>query len=174
MLIFLFVMLFMDVFILFIGPDFREGSSIIPIVLLANLFMGIFYNLSIWYKLSNKTIWGAYLVFIGAFITFLINYIFIPEYGYYASSWGRFISYLIMIIVSFFVGQKFYKVNYRLKKILLFLVLALLFYFVSDLINIENRLYKSVFNFIILITYCGVFYILEIKKILEKNEHKNN
>ena len=79
-----------------------------------------------------------------------------------------------MIIVSFFVGQKFYKVNYRLKKILLFLVLALLFYFVSDLINIENRLYKYVFNFIILITYCGVFYILEIKKILEKNEHKNN
>jgi O-antigen/teichoic acid export membrane protein len=133
MAIFLFVMLFMDVFILFIGPDFREGASIIPVVLMANLFMGIFYNLSIWYKLSNKTIWGAYLVFIGAVVTFFINFLFIPEYGYYASSWGRFISYLLMIILSFFVGQKFYRINYQLKQIFLFVVLALLFYLASEL-----------------------------------------
>jgi O-antigen/teichoic acid export membrane protein len=167
-------MLFMDVFILFIGPDFREGASIIPLVLAANLLMGIFYNLSIWYKLSNKTIWGAYLVLIGASITFGLNYIFIPEYGYYASSLGRFVSYLVMVIISFWVGQKFYKVNYKVKKILLFVVLALLSYLLSFLIHFEIVLYKYILNFIILLFYCSIFYLIEIKKIFLNNESKNN
>ncbi len=168
--IFLFVMLFMDIFILFIGPDFREGVSIIPVVLLANLFMGIFYNLSIWYKLTNKTIWGAILVIIGAAITFLINYFFIPEFGYYASSWGRFISYLVMIIVSFLVGQKFYRINYELKQIMLFVVLALLFYLASDLIEINNLLLKYTFNFLLLGLYLLIFLISEKRKPLKLNE----
>jgi len=169
MAIFLFVMLFMDLFILFIGPDFREGASIIPVVLLANLLMGIFYNLSIWYKLSNKTIWGAYLVIIGAIVTFLINYFFIPEYGYYASSWGRLTSYLLMVIVSFLVGQKFYRINYKLKQILLFVVLGLLFYLVADLLKIENVFLKYCFNFILLVGYFILFILTEKRIILKQN-----
>jgi O-antigen/teichoic acid export membrane protein len=164
MAIFLFVMLFMDVFILFIGPDFREGTSIIPVVLLANLFMGIFYSLSIWYKLSNKTIWGAYLVFIGAAVTFLINYFFIPQYGYYASSWGRFISYLIMIILSYFVGQKFYRINYQLKQITILVVLALLFYLASILFEFNNSYIKYIFNFSLICMYVAIFYFSEKRK----------
>jgi O-antigen/teichoic acid export membrane protein len=171
MAIFLFVMLFMDVFILFIGPDFREGASIIPVVLLANLFMGIFYNLSIWYKLSNKTIWGAYLVIIGAAITFLINYLFIPAYGYYASSWGRFISYLVMIIISFAVGQKFYKINYQIRKMILFVVIALLFYLVAIVVNIDNNTIRYLFNFLLLCLYFVIFYLSEKNKLLLKNEN---
>lgn len=165
MAIFLFVMLFMDVFILFIGPDFREGASIIPVVLMANLFMGIFYSLSIWYKLSNKTIWGAYLVIIGATVTFLVNYFFIPQYGYYASSWGRFISYLLMIIISFLVGQKFYKINYQLKQIMLFVVLALLFYLASVFFKIVNPLGKYAFNFFLISLYFLLFYLSEKRKL---------
>ena len=173
MAIFLFVMLFMDVFILFIGPDFREGASIIPIVLMANLFMGIFYNLSIWYKLSNKTIWGAYLVIFGATVTFIVNYIFIPQYGYYASSWGRFISYMLMIIVSFLIGQKFYRINYQLKQILGIVVLSLLFYLASDLIKINNSFVKYAFNFIVIGLYFLVFYLFEKRKLPGINESKN-
>jgi O-antigen/teichoic acid export membrane protein len=161
MAIFLFVMLFMDVFILFIGPDFREGASIIPVVLLANLFMGIFYNLSIWYKLSNKTIWGAYLVIVGAVVTLLVNYFFIPYFGYIASSWGRFISYFIMIGLSYFVGQKFYKIDYHLKKLGLIVILALLFYFVSVFLTIDNIIFRYVFNFCLLGLYVLIFYLSE-------------
>jgi O-antigen/teichoic acid export membrane protein len=161
MAIFLFVMLFMDIFILFIGPDFREGISIIPVVLMANLFMGIFYNLSIWYKLSNKTIWGAYLVFIGAAVTFLINYFFIPEFGYFASSWGRFISYLLMIILSFVVGQRFYKINYQLREIFILIGVAFLFYFCSLLFKIDNGIIKWTLNLSLLALYFFVFYLME-------------
>ncbi len=163
MAIFLFVMLFMDIFILFIGPDFREGASIIPVVLMANLFMGVFYNLSIWYKLSNKTIWGAYLVIIGAAVTFLINFIFIPYYGYYASSWGRFISYLLMILLSFTFGQKYYRINYQVKKMLLFVVLALLFYLASDLIMINSNFIKYSFYFLLMALFFAAFYFSERK-----------
>jgi O-antigen/teichoic acid export membrane protein len=171
MAIFLFVMLFMDVFILFIGPDFREGASIIPVVLMANLFMGIFYNLSIWYKLSNKTVWGAYLIVIGAAVTFLVNYFFIPKYGYYASSWGRFISYLLMITLSFFVGQKFYRINYELKQILLYVVLALVFYYIADFIKIENVYIRYSFNFFLLILYFLVFLVSEKRKHFRPHEN---
>ncbi len=169
MSIFLFVMLFMDVFILFIGPDFREGVSIIPVVLLANLFMGIFYNLSIWYKLSNKTIWGAYLVFIGAGITFLVNYIFIPQFGYYASSWGRFISYFLMVVLSYFVGQKFYRIDYKLKQIAFLVVLALLFYLISIIFKIDNLIIRYLFNSLLIGLYVLSFYLSE-KGILKLNK----
>ncbi|MBE0654429.1 MAG: oligosaccharide flippase family protein, partial [Bacteroidales bacterium] len=81
MVIFLFVTLYLDVFKLFIGKDFRGGIAIVPVILLANLFMGIFYNLSVWFKLSNLTRYGALLVIIGAIITIIINYFFIPVYG---------------------------------------------------------------------------------------------
>ncbi|MCB8995082.1 MAG: oligosaccharide flippase family protein [Bacteroidales bacterium] len=169
MAIFLFVMLFMDIFILFIGPDFREGASIIPVVLMANLFMGVFYNLSIWYKLSNKTIWGAYLVIIGAAVTFLINYFFIPKYGYYASSWGRFISYLLMVIVSFSVGQQFYKINYQLKQILILVVLAILLYLSADLFTIKNLPLRYTFNAGLLAFYFLFFYLMEKRKLIRKH-----
>ena len=164
MAIFLFVMLFMDIFILFIGPEFRQGASIIPVVLMANLFMGIFYNLSIWYKLSNKTKWGAYLVLIGAGITFVVNFFFIPHYGYYASSWGRFVSYLIMIILSYYVGQKYYRINYHLKHITLYVVLALMFYLASDHIEITEQVVQYLFNIILLSLYFIIFYYLEKKQ----------
>ncbi len=81
----------MEYFILFIGQGFREGAEIVPVVLLANLVMGIFFNLSIWYKLTNKTMYGAVLVIIGARVTVMVNVLFIPRYGYVASAWAHLI-----------------------------------------------------------------------------------
>ncbi len=171
MAIFLFVMLFMDVFILFIGPDFREGAAIIPVVLLANLFMGIFYNLSIWYKLSNKTLWGAYLVFFGAAVTVIINFLFIPKFGYFASSWGRFISYFLMIVLSYIVGKKFYNINYKLKELFIIVGLALLLYLVSTLLVIDNLLLRYLFKIILLSSYFVFFYFTE--KVFKEKSNGN-
>ena len=172
--IFLFVMLFMDVFILFIGPEFREGASIIPVILLANLFMGIFYNLSIWYKLTNRTIWGAYLVVIGAAVTLMVNFIFIPKFGFVASSWGHFISYFVMLVLSYVVGQKYYEINYRLKEILFIVGIALLLYFGSDLVKIEGKLINFLFNVSLLSVYIFAFYLLERRSKINSDGNKNS
>jgi O-antigen/teichoic acid export membrane protein len=173
MAIFLFVMLFMDVFILFIGPEFREGASIIPVVLMANLFMGVFYNLSIWYKLSNKTVWGAYLVVIGAVVTTLVNVVFIPKYGYFASSWGRFISYLLMIVVSYLVGQKFYRVNYELKIMLILVMIPIAMYLGTEFIKFNNSVVHYSFNVGLLAIYVIGFLLFEkkLKPVYEGKDH---
>ncbi len=100
LVIFLLVTLYMDYFILFIGQGFREGSGIVPVILMANLVMGIFFNLSIWYKLTNKTMYGAILVIIGASVTVVINLLFIPRYGYVASAWAHLLCYSLMVLLS--------------------------------------------------------------------------
>jgi len=100
LLIFLLVNLYMEYFILFIGQGFREGAQIVPIILLANLVMGIFFNLSIWYKLTNKTMYGAVLVIIGACVTVGVNILFIPRYGYVASAWAHILCYSIMVVLN--------------------------------------------------------------------------
>ena len=137
MVIFLGVTLFIDVFKLFIGKDFREGLNIVPVILIANLFMGVYYNLSVWFKLTNRTRYGAIMVLTGAVVTFIINYFFIPVFGYIASAWGHFVSYFVMIFLSYMVGRKFYRINYDLKSIVLYVGVGLLFYFFFKVIEID-------------------------------------
>ena len=134
LLIFLLVTLYMDYFILFIGKGFREGAQIVPIILLANLIMGIFFNLSIWYKLSNKTLYGAALVFIGALITILVNVIFIPRYGYVASAWAHLLCYSLMVLLSYLWSRKHYKVPYKTGRIVVYILLALMIYYFNALL----------------------------------------
>jgi O-antigen/teichoic acid export membrane protein len=98
--------------------------------LLANMFLGIYYNLSIWYKLTNKTLTGAYITIAGAIITLVINYFFIPSYGYMACAWATFICYGSMMVMSFVLGQKYYRVPYAWKKMLAFIGIVVLLYFV--------------------------------------------
>ena len=105
--IFLGVMLYIDVVQHFIGKDFREGIAVVPILLMANLFLGIFYNLSIWYKLTGQTRFGAYISIIGAIITLALNYFLIPVMGYMGSAWATFICYGSMMVISFIIGQKY-------------------------------------------------------------------
>ncbi len=87
------------------NPAYYSGIPIVPIVLVAAVFLGIYLNLSIWYKLTDKTIFGAYISIIGAVVTIAINYYFIPEYGYWASAWATFSSYFVMMIISYFWGN---------------------------------------------------------------------
>ena len=103
---FLAVTLFLPVWKYFIDPKYWEGLKVVPILLLANMSLGIYYNLSIWYKVTNKTIAGARITLIGTAITILINYFFIPKYSYVASAWATFFCYLSMMVISFIWGQK--------------------------------------------------------------------
>jgi O-antigen/teichoic acid export membrane protein len=131
--IFLLVNLYLDYFILFIGSDFREGVNIVPVVLMANLVMGIFFNLSIWYKLTNLTRYGAMLVLLGAMITVAINALFIPIYGYLASAWAHLCCYSIMVIVSYLWSRKHYAIPYRVGRILLYMAVSLAIYLFNKL-----------------------------------------
>lgn len=133
LLIFLLVNLYMDYFILFIGQSFREGSHIVPVILMANLVMGIFFNLSIWYKVSNKTMFGAVLVIIGAAVTVLINVLFIPRYSYVASAWAHLICYSLMVLLSYLWSRRHYPIPYKTGKIVIYIVLALVIYYFNEL-----------------------------------------
>ena len=126
---FLAVVLFLDVWKHFItNPVFWQGLGVVPILLLANIFLGVYYNLSIWYKLANRTIAGAWITVIGAGITLLINALFIPRFGYYACAWATFFCYGSMMVISFVWGQKVYRVPYAWKKLVAYLVICLLLY----------------------------------------------
>jgi O-antigen/teichoic acid export membrane protein len=164
-MIFLLVTLFMDYFKFFIGPEFREGIRIVPIVLLANLFMGIFYNLSVWYKLTNLTKFGAYIVLTGAFLTFIINFLFIPKYGFYASAWGHFISYSVMMIISYVFGRKYYKIPYDIKSILFYIVTGVIFYFLYSLIHFNSLKIEIILKALTIIFLFLGFYLSERKKL---------
>ncbi len=159
MLVYLIVMLFLPYFSLFIGKDFREGVKIVPVILIANLFMGIFYNLSVWYKITGQTKFGAYFVVIGAIITVVINVIFIPEYGYFASAWGHFVSYLIMVLLCYMYGRKHFFIPYSIKKILLLMLLP-----VAMIITKNNFLPGyNFYGIIISIVFMFLYLVLFLK-----------
>jgi len=129
--IFLGIMLFIDIVQHFIGEAYREGLGVVPVLLLANMFLGIYFNLSIWYKLTGQTRFGAWIALIGALITIALNIWWIPLIGYYGSAWATLVCYLFMTFLSFAWGQKYYPIPYELKRIALFIVSALAVYFIS-------------------------------------------
>jgi O-antigen/teichoic acid export membrane protein len=130
-MMFLLVMLYLDLWKHFIrNPKMWDGLRVVPILLLANMFLGIYYSLSIWYKLSNKTLAGAWITLIGAAITLVINYFFIPHFSYMACAWATFFCYGSMMIISFVWGQKEYRVPYAWKKLLAYMAIVVLLYFI--------------------------------------------
>ncbi|NTW32754.1 MAG: oligosaccharide flippase family protein, partial [Bacteroidetes bacterium] len=144
--IFLLVMLYIDVFKNFVGVKYYEGLPVVPILLMANLCLGIYYNLSIWYKLTGQTKFGALISIFGALLTVVLNLWLIPIIGYMGSAWTTLICYATMMILSFIFGQKYYNVNYNMKKILGYIGLSLLLYVISIYIKPENNILLYSFN----------------------------
>ncbi len=134
-LMFLVVSLFMPVWKYFIGPKYWEGLAVVPVLLLANMFLGIYYNLSIWYKISHKTMSGAWITLIGAGITILINFFFIPGFSYMACAWATFTCYGSMMVISYVWGQKQYHIPYAWKKLLAYMVIVVLMYFLHNAVT---------------------------------------
>jgi len=163
-LIYLGVLLFMNVVRFFVGEAFQEGLVVVPILLMANLFLGVFFNLSIWFKLNDKTYLGAWLAVMGSILTIALNYFLIPAYGYVGASWATFVVYLLMMIASYLLGQKYYPVNYNLYKVIGYpaLVTAICWMYIHSL-PMDGVFSWVLKGSIIFLFLCLVYYI-EIRK----------
>ncbi len=153
MCIFLFVMFYMDAIGLILGEDFREGIDIVPIMLGAYVLLGINFNLSMWYKLSGKTKYAIWITGAGLLVTLIINLLFMPVYGYHAAAWGHFFSYLLMVVLSAWLGAKYYPIPYSWGKIIGYILAGAALYFISRAIPFPNICLKWIVNTILLIGY---------------------
>lgn len=166
--IFLAIMMYLDVIKYFIGEKYRSGLTIVPILLLANLFFGIFINLSMWYKLTGQTRYGAYFAFIGAGITIILNIILIPSMGYLGAAWTTLACYFIMMCLSYLTGQKHYPIPYDLRRISFYILFALSLYWASLLIHqyrpLNNLGSLAVNSFLLLLFTVGSFFLERPKK----------
>jgi len=164
--IFLGVTSYMDVIKYFIDPKYWEGLSIVPVMLLANMCLGIYFNLTIWFKLSNQTRYGLIVSSIGAFICIAGNWLLIPVWGYHASAWIHLVCYAVMISITWWLGKQHYPIPYPLKRIALYVVFALVLYTITYFSKTENitlNLFKNTILFAIF-----VLYIHRKEKLLKK------
>ncbi len=161
---FLVVSLFLPVWSIIIDAKYRTALNIVPVLLLANIFLGVYYNLSIWFKLSNRTIAGTYITLIGTVITLAVNYFFIPRFGYIASAWATFFCYGTMMVVSYKWGQKEYPVPYLTKKMIAYLVIVVALFFIHKAITyfIHQTFFGLGLGALLLAVY--VWFILLVEK----------
>jgi len=165
---FLFVMLYIDIWREFIrNRHMWEGLKVVPILLIANMCLGVYYNLSIWYKLSNNTSAGAIITIIGAIITIIINYIFIPQYGYMACAWATLACYGSMMLISYLWGQRVYRVPYNLRKVFYFFTVMLAFYALQSIVvyYTQNLWIHRLTGTILMVAYAGFVLRTEGKEL---------
>ena len=172
-IILLSVVVFADVLKPYIvrSQEYWEAMWVVPIILLANFCLGIYHNLSVWYKITDKTKFGAYISIVGAIITLAINLLFIKEFSYKASAIATLSAYGIMMLLSYYFGRKYYPIPYNLKKIGLYLVLSTGFSLLSFYEYRENY----IVGISMLIVFLGIVFISEknqLKQLL-KPEHAN-
>ncbi|MDE3248577.1 MAG: oligosaccharide flippase family protein [Bacteroidota bacterium] len=162
---FLVVALFLDIWKEFIrNPKMYVGLKVVPILLLANMFLGIYYNLSIWYKITNKTMIGAWITVAGAVITLVVNYFFVPLFSYMACAWATFLCYGTMMVLSYVMGQKHYFVPYAWKKLLAYIVIVVLLFFVhSGIRSVSTSFLVSVVSGLLLLS-AFVAFVLKVEK----------
>lgn len=163
------VVVFSDVLkqLLVLNEAYWEAMSIVPIIVLASFFLGIYHNLSVWYKVTDKTIYGAYISMIGAVLTIVINFAFIPYYGYVASAIATLSAYGTMMMLSFYFGRMYYPIPYNFRKIIFYLGVSILFSILSFYI-FDRNLFIGI---PLLLIFLGLVYKLEfdnLKKLFLK------
>lgn len=156
LLIFLAVMFYIDIFKHIVPASYYPGLRVVPIVMLGELFFGIYFNLSFWYKLIDQTQWGAYFSTIGCVATILIIVLFAPTYGYMACAWASFVSNLVMMLLSYFIGQKKFPIQYDLKSVITYSVLATVFYLAGMLPTIESEILRLGYRTLLLCLFVGI------------------
>jgi O-antigen/teichoic acid export membrane protein len=164
--IFLMTLLYMDIVKFFVGKKYWEGLHIVPVLLLANWFLGIYFNLTVWYKLTNKTGYGAGISIFGALLTIVFNLILIPKLGYYGAALTTLICYTGMMILSYYQGQKHFPINYDLKKIIGYIVFVLALYAISTFFLNFIPLLKLSLNTILILIFFGSVWILEKRDLM--------
>jgi O-antigen/teichoic acid export membrane protein len=173
-IMFLGVVLYLDIWKLFIQkPSMYVGLSVVPILLIANMCLGVYYNLSVWYKLSNKTMAGAWITLLGALITIIVNYIAIPHFGYMASAWATLLCYGTMMIVSYQWGQRVYFIPYATKKMIAYFVICLLLYGIHKIVEylteiVSTRIAIGTIEIILFIWFVSRIERKELRSLLKK------
>jgi O-antigen/teichoic acid export membrane protein len=177
LLIFLVMVLYIDIIKLLIRPEYYVGLKVVPIVVMAYLFFGVFFSASIWYKLRDKTWSGATIAIIGAVTTLVLNIILIPRMGYMGSAVSLLICFFIMMIINYIWGQKVYPIPYDLKRIGTYFTLSLILYFLSFLAAGTPFLIRFSINTLLLLSFLLIFYVLEkkeLKPLLIKEKRTKN
>lgn len=170
---FLVVALFLDAWSYLIAakhPEYRQGIHIVPIISMASVFLGIYYNLSVWYKLTNKNMAGAMITILGAVITIVLNILLIKWFHYTGAAWATFLCYLFMMMASYQLGQKYYPIPYAKKKLITYLVIVTLLYIIHEIIvrallnftTDNSALYRAVYYFTSFV-FLGLFTLLILK-----------
>ncbi len=155
--LFLGVLLYLDLIKHFLRKEaYWEGLHIVPILLLAYVFYGFFYNLSFWYKLTERTRFGAYISGIGALVTILGNYFLIPELGYLGSAWSTFACYGIMVLASYLLSRRYYAIRYQLTRIGVFLGVALALYGISEYLALQDPWPKYGVHTLFFLSFLGL------------------
>lgn len=159
LLAFLAVMFYMDILRYMVARDYWEGLSVVAIVMGAEIFKGIYFNLSFWYKLTDETQWGAYFSIIGCAVILVLNIWLVPTYGYVASAWASVAGYGVITLLSYIIGQKKYPVSYPLKDMVIYLILAAVLFVLSQEVIISNVGLRLVFRTLLLLIF--IAYILK-------------
>lgn len=145
---FLVIALFLDLWQLLIASKYKEyaeGIHIVPILALGSIFLGIYYNLSVWYKLTNRNMTGAYITIAGAIITLVLNIVLIPDFRYTGSAWATFICYAFMMVISYILGQKYYTIPYAKKKLLTYLAICVCMYILHEYAIARNLNHEAAY-----------------------------
>lgn len=176
LLIFLGVSLFTEIFQVLIGKNFREGIGVVPILLLSNLFFGLYFNVSIWFKIANKTWYGIFYTFAGALITIALYVLLIPRIGYYGAAVTKLVCYIFMTIICYFGGKKHYPVPYDIRNFLIYIVAAVALFIAGYFVNIDIYLISFVFRVGLILTFVLLFLRLENYKLssvinFKRHEH---
>ncbi len=162
--ILLFVMLYLDIIKFMIDPKYFQGLDVVFPLLLSRMLVGVFFLLSFWYKLTDRTHYGMVIFAIGAVITLTLNYIFIPKFGYIACAWTNFTTYLTMVTISFLWGRKYLPIKYELKELALYLLVGfaiLLIFKLAKPFYAHNFIIKYAFATVLLVSYLAFVTIRE-------------
>ena len=160
--IFLFISVNLEIFGLFLRkPEYREGLMVVPVLLMANLFLGIYYNLSIWFKLSDKTKFGTYITFGGAAITIIFNVLLIPVMGYMGSAIATLICYFSMALACYLLGNRYYPIPYPVGNMLSYILIALALVLVSLNVSIDNLWLRHGFDLALCAVFAGIIWVRE-------------
>ena len=163
MFIFLGVMFFLPVLKYFISPAYFEGLKVVPVVMLAELFFGVFFNLSLWYKLTDRTIWGTWFSLAGLAVTLGVNIAFVPTFGYMACAWAAFCCYGFMMVASYLVGRVKYPIPYEVGRLALYAVAAMALWGAATLLTTGNNWIDFPTRVLLLAVYAGVVFVNEVK-----------
>lgn len=163
MLIFLGIMFYLDILQYLVGKDFRAGLTIVPIMLFSYLLLGIAFNVSMWYKLSGKTKYAIVITACGLPVTLAINILFMPIFSYNAAAWAHLLSYLTMLVVSIYLGNKHYPIPYRWSKVIGYIVYGLALYVLILIIPSSNLYFKYTIRTLLILIYILTY--LKIEKI---------